>query len=317
MISTTKSVPQIHISHILIPLQKVLIIGNSASGTDLAAQIAPHCTPPLLISSRSPPTQFLPSTSTTETASLPEIAHFNTEERSIAFKNSHVEHDIDAIIFCTGYLYSFPFLTSLDPPLINLHGPNAGTRVQNLYQHIFYRPHPTLSFIALPQRIIPFPLSEAQASVIARYLSGRLSLPSDQKMKAWEDERLGRKRRDGVGSDGERKFHLLGYPEDAEYINFLHDWALQASPLRAHDSSSSGSNPGTEYKHVVEKMPPFWGEEEHWMRERTPLIKKAARELGARRRAEVKTLEELGFDFGAWKRKPEVLDQIEVGRGEV
>jgi hypothetical protein len=137
-------------------------------------------------------------------------------------------------------------------------------------------------------------------------------------MKAWEEELLERKRRDGKGREG--KFHLLGYPEDAEYINFLHDWALRASPGRKYhantdeDSQSNG------------KVPPYWGEEEHWMRERTPLIKKAARELGAQRRREIRTLKELGFDFEAWKREREemkgemgnvgVVNRAPVGEGE-
>jgi hypothetical protein len=123
-------------------------------------------------------------------------------------------------------------------------------------------------------------------------------------MIAWEEELLERKRRDGGGGEG--KFHLLGYPEDAEYIDFLHGWALKASPGCKYgadtdeDSQSSG------------KAPPYWGEEEHWMRERTPLIKKAARELGAQRKGEIRTLKDLGFDFEAWKREQEEI-KGEVG----
>jgi hypothetical protein len=122
-------------------------------------------------------------------------------------------------------------------------------------------------------------------------------------MKAWEGELLERKRNDGMGGEG--KFHLLGYPEDAEYINFLHGWALSASPGRGcgADTGEDGQSSG--------KVPPYWGEEEHWVRERTPLIKRAARELGAQRRGDIRTLKELGFDFEAWKRGREET------RGEV
>jgi len=75
---------------------------------------------------------------------------------------------------------------------------------------------------------------------------------------------------------------------------------MGASPRRA---DAGDAPPG--------KEPPFWGEKEKWMRERTPLIKKAARELGARERGEIKTLEELGFDFEAWRRAGS-----EVGMGD-
>lgn len=184
--------------------------------------------------------------------------------------------------------------------------------MHNLYQHIFYRPHPTLCFIALPQRIVPFPLSESQASVIARSLSGRLSLPSAAEMQAWEAALLERKRADPAAGEG--KFHLLGYPDDADYINSLHAWASRAAPLRPppENPAAAGSLSG-----VGEKLPPFWGEEECWVRERTPLIKKAARERGARERGEMRTLEELGFDFRGWKRERKGEGRGEgVGNGE-
>ena len=274
------SPPQAYISHLLIHQQKVLIIGNSASGTDLAAQIAPHCTPPLLISSRSPPSQSLPPSSPFPTVSLPEITLFNARDRTIVFKNGHIEKDIDAIIFCTGYLYSYPFLTSLSPPVLALEGPEAGTRVQHLYQHIFYAPRPSLAFIAVLQRIVPFPLSEAQAAVVARVWSGRLKLPGTKEMEAWEREEMERQAR-----EGRKNFHLFGYPADAEYINYLCGWA----------ASAEGGN-------GIGKEPPRWGEEECWVRERVPLIKRMARELGPERRGEVRSLKELGFDFEAWKR---------------
>jgi hypothetical protein len=126
-------------------------------------------------------------------------------------------------------------------------------------------------------------------------------------MAAWEEDLLAEKRADGGGGEG--KFHLLGYPADAAYINLLHDWALQASPTRASPSTAPGPNttPATSAPTQGEKLPPHWGEEKHWMRENTPLIKKAARELGAKRRGAIRTLKELGFDFEAWRQENEAL----------
>ena len=52
------------------------------------------------------------------------------------------------------------------------------------------------------QKIIPFPLAEAQSAVIARVWSGRLTLPSPRAMAEWE-----RKTLDNTG--GGRDLHLL------------------------------------------------------------------------------------------------------------
>jgi hypothetical protein len=120
-------------------------------------------------------------------------------------------------------------------------------------------------------------------------------------MQAWEDDLLllSQKRAAARSAASEAKFHLLGWPADALYINSLHSWAMRASPRDADALSG--------------REPPFWGEEEKWMREQTPLIKKAARELGARERGEIKTLEELGFNFEAWKRAG---GEVGMGEGE-
>lgn len=146
---------------------------------------------------------------------------------------------------------------------------------------------------------MPFPLSEAQAAVVARMLSGRLTLPTAQEMAAWEHKKLDATRGTGIEEERERtkEVHVLGYPADAEYINFLHDWAMSAPPSN-HPGVSSEDDTQT-----GGKQPPYWGQEACWVRERTPLIKQAARELGPKRRGEVKTLRELGFDYEGWKNK--------------
>ncbi|KAI9753222.1 MAG: hypothetical protein M1815_006287 [Lichina confinis] len=50
-----------------------------------------------------------------------------------------------------------------------------------------YARDPTLAFVALPQRIIPFPFAECQAAIIARVWANRLKLPSLAEMNDWEE----------------------------------------------------------------------------------------------------------------------------------
>ena len=178
------------------------------------------------------------------------------------------EKNVDAIVYCTGYLYSFPFLSSLDPPLIT-----DGSHVENLYQHVLYRPDPTLAFPVLNQRVIPFPMAEAQAAVMARVWSGRLQLPSEEEMASWESETKDETERG-------RDFHLLQFPKDADYLNMLHDWA---SSVDDNDAIQENGSQQDEDRHTAPnghkpmqnghssrkgKEPPYWGEKEYWMRAR-------------------------------------------------
>jgi cation diffusion facilitator CzcD-associated flavoprotein CzcO len=258
--------------------KKVIVIGNSASGYDIGSQIGRVCRSPLLSSVQSP--SYFGAPAGTDRQEYPPIAEFlspDTHNRAVRFENGVVESDVDAIIFCTGYLYSFPFLSTIKPPVIT-----DGSRTLRVYQQLFYIEQPTLVFPALTQKVIPFPTAEAQAAVLARVWSGRLELPSKQEMYAWEEQT--------VASRGQGKsFHVIGFPGDADYINFMHDWAARAEPLRCLSNNGQG------------KEGPYWGEEKRWMRERFSRFKEAFASKGEDRH-QCRRVEELGFDFAAWKR---------------
>ena len=189
-------------------------------------------------------------------------------DRAVQFSDGRAEKDVDAVVFCTGYFYSYPFL-SKDLDLVS-----DGRRTQHVYKQIFHNIHPTLAFLALPQKIIPFPIAECQAAIVARIWSNRLQLPSNEERDQWEESVVHER---GSGTN----FHNLIYPLDADYINELHDWSLQAEP--------KGKG----------KTPPYWGEKERWVRGRFPAIKKAFAHMGVGKH-EVRSIEDLGFDFEEW-----------------
>lgn len=262
--------------------KKVVVVGNSASGIDIGSQINQVSKGKLLLSSKTAETLFS-GTTETDKFDCPEIVEFlppSSHERGIRFADGRIEEEVDAIVFCTGYFYSYPFLSSLDPPVVT-----DGERTLNVYQHLFYTNNPTLVFPVLPQRIIPFPLSENQAAVFARVWSGRLSLPSRAGMKAWEDATVAER------GDG-KAFHLLPFPLDADYLNYLYDWAAKAKrrPTLANDGNG--------------KQGVRWGEKERWLRALFPQIRKAFVGRGEQR-SSIRNLEELGFDFEQWKREQE------------
>jgi cation diffusion facilitator CzcD-associated flavoprotein CzcO len=257
--------------------KKVIVVGNSASGADISNQIAPHCASPLLWSSRS--TSLFSAThgsADKKRRAVPPIKRFIPKTRGVEFEDGNVEEDIDDIVFATGYFYSFPFLRNVKPELIT-----DGSHVNHTFQHLFLAPQPTLSFLTLNQRVIPFPIAEAQASVLARVYSGRLGLPSLEQMREWEESVL-----EEMG-DG-RNFHLLPYPKDGNYLNEMSRWALSAPPKEGLDNNGKG------------KVPPIWGEWEFWARENFPAIRRAFGEMGEKR-YKVRGIGEVGFSFEEWK----------------
>jgi cation diffusion facilitator CzcD-associated flavoprotein CzcO len=237
--------------------KKVVVVGNAASGLDIAAQISPLCRNPLLLS-----VQTATSPANLEFSGaqeVPVIEEFLAAERGIRFQDGRVEKDIDAVIFATGYLYAFPFLRSLNPPLVT-----DGRRVHGLYKHLFRIDNPTLVFPGLPIKVVPFPFSESQAAMFSRTWANVLPLPSPEEMRAWEEEEAKRR---GL------KFHVFPEGGDSEYIN------------SAHDQIAASNTPG--------KEPPHWGLEQVWQRQIYSQAKLAF-ELGGRN---AKTLEELGFTY--------------------
>lgn len=261
--------------------KKVIVVGNSASGLDIGAQINEVSKGKVIVSQRSE--SYLAASAPSDKIICPEITEFlypAHHDRAIRFANGHVEEQVDAVVFCTGYFYSYPFLESLDPPVVT-----HGWRTMNVYQQLFYTEQPTLVFPVLSQRVIPFPMAENQAAVFARVWSGRLQLPSKADMQAWEDAEVANK------GDG-KAFHILSFPLDADHLNFLYDWAASADPRGGLVNDGKG------------KYGTYWGERERWMRAHFPEIRRAFVQQGDKR-GSIKTLADLGFNFQEWKQQQE------------
>ncbi|XP_014291635.1 senecionine N-oxygenase [Halyomorpha halys] len=110
------------------------------------------------------------------------------------------EVEVDAILYCTGYKYNFPFLDE-----------NCGIQINNnyispLYKQVFSITHPTMVFIGLPFRSFLFPMFEIQAKCALNVLTGAVNLPSKEEMledmKSWEKLQISR-------GYSENKFHMI------------------------------------------------------------------------------------------------------------
>lgn len=242
--------------------QKVVVVGNGPSGLDIALQIDQECMKPVLMSVRHPTSPERLAHAGCE--EVVEIDEFLIEEKGVRFKDGRVETDVDAIVFCTGFLYSYPFLSDAEHKLLT-----TGRGVNGLYQHIFLIQHPTLVFPSLNMKAAPWPLSESQAAVFSAVWSNNLQLPPKEEMEAWSQELV---RQEG---DAVHVFKPLG---DGYYINALHDWVMKAK------------KPG--------KEPPQWSDELMWQRSIFLEAKTRFEQLGCT----AQTLEELGFHYepGNW-----------------
>ncbi|KAJ5723643.1 hypothetical protein N7488_001678 [Penicillium malachiteum] len=261
--------------------KKVIVVGSSASGLDIGAQINQFSKGKVIVSQKSE--SYLATSAPSDKIIHSEIVSFlspSEHDREVQFADGHTEYEVDAILFCTGYFYSFPFLESMKSSVIT-----NGWRTMDVYQQLFFIDHPTIAFPMLSQMVIPFPMAENQASVFSRVWSGRLNLPSSREMREAEAHEVSRK------GDG-KAFHVLPFPMDADYLNHLYNWAAAAE-----------ARPGLT-NHGKGKLGTYWGDRERWMRALFPDIRRAFVQEGDQR-SEIKTLTALGFDFDSWKKEQE------------
>jgi cation diffusion facilitator CzcD-associated flavoprotein CzcO len=93
--------------------------------------------------------------------------------------------DLDAVIWCTGYRVTIPFLDE------SMVGPDP--KELRLYMRVFHPRVPDLFFIGLMQSTgSAFPIVERQSQMLADYLTGRWAPPSPRAMRSEIDRRYKR-----------------------------------------------------------------------------------------------------------------------------
>ena len=159
----------------------VLCVGARASGADIAREIGLVANKVYLSDSTCdkrkefdtnvvlmPRTQFIDDNG---------CIHFSSKDA----KQEEVVDDVDVIIFCSGYDYSFPFIN--EQSNLDLQSIPGERRVSPLFEQLWHAKHPSLAFIGLPHSVVPFPMFEIQANAVRiaseQYFTGQKSiLPS-------------------------------------------------------------------------------------------------------------------------------------------
>ena len=174
----------------------VAVLGAAASGSDIGLEIA-SVAKRLYLCHNNP---LIPS-------KLPENFSQRKGIEAIVGKNclrladqSCIE-DVEVLLFCTGYHYSFPFLDSKICPRVE------NRVVWPLYKHMIHIDYPQLCFIGIPIQICPFPQFDLQVRLFVKTLTGDLVLPGKEEMLADTQHEMETKLRAGVA---QRHFHKMG-----------------------------------------------------------------------------------------------------------
>lgn len=151
----------------------VLMIGSSYSAEDIGTQCFKYGARTVTFSYRSKPLGF----------DWPE----GFEERPLltrlvgktAYFVDGTSKDVDAVVLCTGYQHSFPFL----PDTLRLKTNNRLYPL-NLYKGIFWLPNPKLIYLGMQDQYYTFNMFDAQAWYARDAILGRITLPSAEEQEA-------------------------------------------------------------------------------------------------------------------------------------
>ncbi|KAK9500488.1 hypothetical protein O3M35_001743 [Rhynocoris fuscipes] len=158
--------------------QRVLVIGVGPSGSDIALQLLSEADTVYFSHHHE---DFSDGRYPANLIQKPDVKKFNNN--SVIFEDD-TECEIDAVIFCTGYVHNIDFIDKSC-------GVELGEKyIRNLYKQMFSIEHPSLIFIGYPRLFFIFPLIEWQAKLAIKIVSGQVALPSKEEMyedtKAWE-----------------------------------------------------------------------------------------------------------------------------------
>ncbi|KAK4353987.1 hypothetical protein RND71_026181 [Anisodus tanguticus] len=190
--------------------QIVVVIGDGPSGLDISQDIA-TVAKQVHLSTRS---------SEIEVSKLDNYANlwnhskidYVDESGEVTFMDGSSIH-ADIILHCTGYKYDFPFLETNG--IVNA---DEDRTVRPLYKHVFPpKLSPWLSFVGIPYQVIVFLMLELQAKWIAKVLSGKVHLPSEEEMLADVEDHNRQLEEAGIPK---RHTHRLR-PHEMEYMDWV------------------------------------------------------------------------------------------------
>lgn len=226
----------------------VLVIGSRALGADLtkfSADTAVHVYQ--LIRNVQGTRRFSRKSNVTF---KPIVTRYEKSETGFnaIFSDGSILENPDVVVYATGYQFLYPFLVrqfgdiTLD-----------GLIVPSLYQHTFFVEDPLITFIGVPTDAISFRAFEYQAILAARYLSGKVSLPSPDEQGKWLKERFKEK-------GPTRAYHTIGALDALSYVRTLLDLGVikDASVISGREFPELTEDEIEEYVAAGALLKEFW-----------------------------------------------------------
>lgn len=154
----------------------LLVMGSSYSAEDISLQSAKYGAKSVTISYRSAPMGFGWPSGISEVPALERM-----DGRTAHFADGSTR-EVDAIVLCTGYQHSFPFLAED----LRLRTANL-LCTPNLYNGVLWIDNPRLMYLGMQDQYYTFSMFDLQAWYARDVILGRLPVPPREEMAAHID----------------------------------------------------------------------------------------------------------------------------------
>lgn len=174
--------------------KRVVCLGASQSGQDISLDLSASAEIVYLCHNKVPLVSRLPS-------NVHQKSGIQSVQGSLLTLQDGSQITADCLLFCTGYHFTFPFLSQ------DCHLNIEDERISPLYKHLFHTEFPTLSFISICKLICPFPQFHIQVQLVMAVLNGSHRLPSKEEMEADTEADFKQRLADGMPA---RYAHTMG-----------------------------------------------------------------------------------------------------------
>ncbi|XP_076245742.1 senecionine N-oxygenase isoform X1 [Calliopsis andreniformis] len=204
----------------------VLVIGAGPSGMDLALEISRKAKRVLLSHHLQDPIGTVFPDNVVQKPDVKELT-----ENGVRFTDNSSD-SVDIVFYCTGYKYSFPFLSE-----------KCGVRVDSnmvtpLWKHLVSIENPTLALIGLPFYVCAFSMFDLQVRFILKYWNGVKDFPSKADMLKDERDELEKRLKEGLQK---KHFHMMGFMQEKYYDDLADTAGITPLPpvlTKLHNESS-------------------------------------------------------------------------------
>ncbi|XP_033752047.1 flavin-containing monooxygenase FMO GS-OX-like 2 [Pecten maximus] len=173
--------------------KNVVVLGASFSGQDIAVGMSDYAKQVFLSHLKDTLKTALPANVVQKTGIK------RMKKNRVVFLDD-TEEEVDVLVFCTGFLTQFPFLSE-DITQVN------SERVTPLYTHIVHIKFTTLLFVGIPRLLSFFPQCFEIAKVVVAILDGTVALPSEDQMREDAENDFADRKREGLD---DTQTHFMG-----------------------------------------------------------------------------------------------------------